>query len=45
MLTKMIMKLMELNEGKKKIFDYRQFELFDKTGKKLALDEETKKKI
>ena len=33
----------ELNEAKKKKFDYRQFELFDKTDKKLKLDEETKK--
>ena len=32
----------ELNEGKKKKFDYKQFELFDKTDKKLTLDEETK---
>ena len=30
----------ELNEGKKKKIDYRQFELFDKTDKKL--DGETK---
>ena len=36
----------ELNEGKNKKTkktDYRQFELFDKTDKKLTLDEETKK--
>ena len=33
----------ELNEAKKKKFDYRQFELFDKTDKKSKLDEETKK--
>ena len=31
----------ELSEGKKKKFDYKQFELFDKTDKKLKLDEET----
>ena len=34
----------ELNEGKKKKTDYRQFELFDKTERKSTLDEETKKK-
>ena len=33
----------ELSEAKKKKFDYKQFELFDKTDKKLTLDEETKK--
>ena len=33
----------DLSEGKKKKFDYRQFELFDKTDKKLKLDGETKK--
>ena len=33
----------ESNEAKKKKFDYRQFELFDKTDKKSKLDEETKK--
>ena len=32
----------ELCEGKKKKFDHKQFELFDKTDKKLTLDEETK---
>ena len=32
----------ELNEAKKKKLDYRQFELFDKRGKKSKLDEETK---
>ena len=32
----------ELSEAKKKKFDYKQFELFDKTDKKLKLDEETK---
>ena len=32
----------ELSEAKKKIFDYKQFELFDKRDKKLTLDEETK---
>ena len=32
----------ELSEGKKKIFDYKQFELFDKTGKKLTLDGKAK---
>ena len=32
-----------LDEGKKKKFDYKQFELFDKTDEKLTLDEETKK--
>ena len=31
----------ELREAKKKKFDYKQFELFDKTDKKLKLDEET----
>ena len=34
----------ELSEGKKKKFDYKQFELFDKTDQKLTLDGETKKK-
>ena len=33
----------ELIEAKKKKFDYKQFELFDKIDKKLTLDEETKK--
>ena len=33
----------ELSEAKKKKFDYKQFELFDKIDKKLTLDEETKK--
>ena len=33
----------ELSEIKKKKFDYKQFELFDKTDKKLKLDEEPKK--
>ena len=33
----------ELIEAKKKKIDYKQFELFDKTDKKLALDGETKK--
>ena len=33
----------ELSEGKKKKFDYKQFELFDKTDKKLTLDGKTKK--
>ena len=32
----------ELREAKKKKIDYKQFELFDKTDKKLTLDEETK---
>ena len=32
----------ELNEAKKKEFDYRQFELFDKTDKKSKLDGEAK---
>ena len=32
----------ELSETKKKTFDYKQFELFDKTHKKLTLHEETK---
>ena len=32
-----------LDEGKKKKFDYRQSELFDKTHKKSKLDGETKK--
>ena len=34
----------ELSEAKKKKFDYKQFELLDKTDKKLTLDEETKNK-
>ena len=33
----------KLSEGKKKKFDYKQFELFDKTDQKLTLDGETKK--
>ena len=33
----------ELSEAKKEKSDYKQCELFDKTDKKLALDEETKK--
>ena len=32
----------ELNEAKKKKFDYKQFQLFDKIDKKLILDEGTK---
>ena len=32
----------DLSEAKKKKIDYKQFELFDKTDKKLTLDEETK---
>ena len=32
----------ELNQGKKKKFDYRQSELFDKTDKELKLGGETK---
>ena len=32
----------ELSEAKKKKFDHKQFELFDKTDKTLTLDEETK---
>ena len=31
-----------LDEGKKKKFDYKQFDLFDKTDKKLTPDEKTK---
>ena len=31
------------HEGKKKKLDYKQFELFDETDKRLTLDEETKK--
>ena len=31
-----------LDESKKKRFDYKQFELFDKTDKKLTLDEQAK---
>ena len=34
----------ELSEAKKKKFDHKQFELLDKTDKKLTLDEETKNK-
>ena len=34
----------ELNEAKKKKFDYKQFEFVDKTDKQSKLDEETKKK-
>ena len=34
----------ELSEAKKKKFDYKQFELLDKTDKKLTLDEQPKKK-
>ena len=41
MLIKMIMTLM--SQAKKKKSDYKQFELFDKTDKKLILDKETKK--
>ena len=33
----------KLSEGKKKKIDYKQFELFDKTDKKLTLDGKTKK--
>ena len=33
----------ELSEAKKKKFGYKQFELFDKTDKKLTPDKETKK--
>ena len=33
----------ELSEAKKKKFDYKQFELFDKTDKELTLDGKTKK--
>ena len=33
----------EWSEAKKKKFDYKQFELFDKIDKKLTLEEETKK--
>ena len=33
----------ELIEAKKKKFHYKQFELFDKTDKKLTLEEKTKK--
>ena len=33
----------ELSEAKKKKFDYKQFELFDKTEKELTLDGKTKK--
>ena len=32
-----------LSEGKKKKIDYKQFELLDKTDKKLTLDGKTKK--
>ena len=34
----------ELSEAKKKKFDYKQFELFDKTNKELTIDGKTKKK-
>ena len=33
----------ELSEAKKKKFDYKQFEFFDKTDKELTLDGKTKK--
>ena len=33
----------KLSEGKKKKFDYKQFELFDKTDQKLTLDGKQKK--
>ena len=33
----------ELSEAKKKPFDYKQFELFDKTDKELTLDGKQKK--
>ena len=33
----------ELSEAKKKKIDYKQFKLFDKTDKKLTLDEKKKK--
>ena len=33
----------ELSEAKKKKCDYKQFELFDETDKKLTLDGETRK--
>ena len=33
----------EVSEDIKKNFDYKQFKLFDKTNKKLTLDEETKR--
>ena len=32
-----------LDEGKKKKIEYKRFQSFDKTSKKLTLDEETKK--
>ena len=32
----------ELNEAKKKKFDYKQFKLVDKTDEELKMDEETK---
>ena len=35
----------ELTEAKRKKIDYKQFKLFDKRHKKLALDEETKKML
>ena len=35
----------ELSEAKKKKFDYKLFELFDKTDKKSKLDQERKKKF
>ena len=34
----------ELSEAKKKKFDYKQFELFDKTDEEPKVDEKTKKK-
>ena len=34
----------ELSGGKKENIDHKQFELFDKTDKKLTLDGETKKR-
>ena len=37
------MTLMSQVRLKRKKIDYRRFELFDKTDKKLTLDEETKK--
>ena len=35
----------ELSQAKRKKLDYKQFELFDKTDKKITLNEETKKFI
>ena len=35
----------ELSEAKKKKFDYKQFELFDKTDEEPKVDEKTKKKL